>query len=283
MAVTVAILAPILAFVAVGALDFTDATVDRSQLQGIADRSALAAAAQLAIDNSSATAERAQNIAQSQLHGLISDWTSTVTSQVTNNGTAVQVAITATRPALLQNMLPAGGWNISVNAVAQTEGRMPLCALGTSKGGLLGGPVISLSQDAQITAPSCLMQSDQDIAAKNSSQINAGAVQAVGQATGSISPPPLTGAASMADPFAALNINVPALCTDLNLTFTSGTQYLAPGVHCGVIVVNNNATLVLQPGEHYFFGAVLTLDNQATLQGTDVVMVFDLTSSFSFK
>jgi Flp pilus assembly protein TadG len=50
MAVAVAILLPVLKFVAVGALDFTDATADRSRLQGIADASALAGAAQLAID-----------------------------------------------------------------------------------------------------------------------------------------------------------------------------------------------------------------------------------------
>lgn len=282
MAVTLAVALPVLAFVAVGALDFTDATVDRRHMQAVADQAALAAATQLAIDSSSATAQRAQSFAQSQLNGLVNDWTTTVTSQIVNSGTAVQVAISATRPALLQNMLPSGGWNVSVNAVAQTEGKMPLCALGTSKIGLLGA-VINLSQSAQITAPDCLMQSDQDIAAQNSAQITAGAVQAVGHATGSISPAPLTGAAPMADPFASINVNVPSLCTDLNLTFTSGTQYLAPGVHCGLIVVNNDATLILQPGEHYFFAAILTLDNHAVLQGSDVVLVFDQTSSFSFK
>jgi Flp pilus assembly protein TadG len=244
MAVTLAVALPVLAFVAVGALDFTDATVDRRHMQAVADQAALAAATQLAIDSSSATAQRAQSFAQSQLSGLVNDWTTTVTSQIVNSGTAVQVAISATRPALLQNMLPSGGWNVSVNAVAQTEGKMPLCALGTSKIGLLGA-VINLSQSAQITAPDCLMQSDQDIAAQNSAQITAGAVQAVGHATGSISPAPLTGAAPMADPFASINVNIPSLCTDLNLTFTSGTQYLAPGVHCGLIVVNNDATLIL--------------------------------------
>jgi Flp pilus assembly protein TadG len=60
MAVAVAIVLPVLKFVAVGALDFTDATADRSRLQGIADASALAGAAQLAIDTFSTTAESAE-------------------------------------------------------------------------------------------------------------------------------------------------------------------------------------------------------------------------------
>lgn len=280
-ALGLAIALPVLSFIAVGAFDFCDAAVDRARMQGVADAAALAGAGQLAIDTSSATADRAQSYATTQLHGLLNDWTTNVTSQVINNGTAVQVAISASRPALLQNMLPAGGWHASVSATAQTEARVPLCALGTSAGGL--GTTINLLQNAQVTAPACLVQSDQNIDARNSSQITAGAVQVVGSASGSISPAPLTGAPAMPDPFASVNVNIPSLCTDINLTFTSGTQYLAPGVHCGVIVVSNNATLILQPGEHYFFAATLTLDNFAILQGSDVALVFDATSSFSFK
>ena len=44
MAVTLAVALPVLAFVAVGALDFTDATVDRRHMQAVADQAALAAA-----------------------------------------------------------------------------------------------------------------------------------------------------------------------------------------------------------------------------------------------
>src|SRR5579872_5411252 len=166
MALGFAIALPVLSFIAVGAFDFCDATVDRARMQGVVDAAALAGATQLAIDTSSATAARAQSYATAQLHGLINDWTADVTSQIVNNGTAVQVAISANRPALLQNMLPAGGWHASVSATAQTEAKVPLCALGTSTGGL-GGAVISLTQNAQVTAPACLVQSDQDIEAKN--------------------------------------------------------------------------------------------------------------------
>jgi hypothetical protein len=67
------------------------------------------------------------------------------------------------------------------------------------------------------------------------------------------------------------------------LTITTGSQSLAPGVHCGAIVVGYNATLTLLPGDHYFFAASLTLQNQAILQGTDVALIFDATSFFTFK
>jgi len=281
MAVAVAVMLPVLAFIAVGALDYADASADRARLQGVADAAAIAAATQLAIDTSSATADRAQSFAQSQLRGLLNDWTTNITAEILNNGSAVQVGITASRPALLANMLPRGGWNIGVSATAQTEGKMPLCALGTGTSAV--NAVINLSSSAHITAPNCLMQSDQNIAAQNSAQITAGSVQAVGSATGSISPAPLTGAATMPDPFSSVAISVPTSCTDTNLTFGSGTQNLAPGVHCGTITVSNHATVLLQPGEHYFVGAALSLANQSLLQGSDVVLILDQLSTFSFK
>jgi Flp pilus assembly protein TadG len=52
MAIALAIALPALAFLAMGAIDFTDAKVDRGRMQAVADASALAAATQLAIDNS---------------------------------------------------------------------------------------------------------------------------------------------------------------------------------------------------------------------------------------
>lgn len=284
-----AIMLPVLAFVVIGAVDFTCAEADRVKMQSTADAAALAAAPQLAVDTSSATAQRAQSYASSQLGGLLGSWTLNVGAQIVDGGTAVQVTISGNRPALLQGMLPANGWNASVTATAQIEGVMPLCALGTgsSSGGLLGlggSPnVIDLQGQSQVTGPACMVQSDNSIAAENSAQVTAGAVQAVGAASGTIWPTPQTGAPPIPDPFASTDVSIPSLCTDLNLAFMSGTNSLAPGVHCGVIVVGNNATLTLQPGVHYFFAATLTLENNAVLQGTGVALVFDATSFFTFQ
>jgi Flp pilus assembly protein TadG len=288
VAITIAIALPVLVFVAVGAVDYTCTEADRVKMQGAADNAALSGAAQLAVDNSSTTAQRAQNFAVTQLVGLIGNWTLNVNSQVVNDGTAVQVTISGNRPALLNNLLPAGGWNVSTTATAQAEGRMPLCALGSGTStGLLGlgsSAVINLTNLAQVTAPNCLIQSDQNIAAQNNAQVSAGAVQAVGQASGTISPTPQTGAPPIPDPFASTNINIPSLCTDVHLPLPmTGNNTLAPGVHCGTIVVGNNATLTLLPGVHYFFAATLTMESNAVLQGTNVALVFDLTSFFTFQ
>jgi Flp pilus assembly protein TadG len=284
-----AILLPALVFVCVGAVDFTCAETDRVNMQGTADRAALTAAKQLAVDTSYATAERARNFAESQLGALIGNWALNVRAQIVKDRTAVQVTISGNRPALLKNLLPAGGWDVSVTATGQIEGLIPLCALGTgsNSGGFLGlggsTTVIDLQDLSQVSAPNCMIQSNQSIAAENSAQVTAGAVQAVGQVSGTISPAPQTGAPPIPDPFASSNVNIPGLCTDLSLVLTTGTRSLAPGVHCGTIIVGNDATLTLLPGEHYFLAATLNLQQNAVLRGTDVALVFDLTSFFTFQ
>src|SRR5580704_12754570 len=96
-AIIFCIVLPVLACVTVGAADYASVVSDRSTMQGIADRAALAAAAQLSVDTSSATAQRAQSYAQSQLRGLLGNWTTMVSSQVVNSGSAVQVTISGNK------------------------------------------------------------------------------------------------------------------------------------------------------------------------------------------
>ena len=283
-----AIAFPVLAFAVGVAIDFTSAEADRVAMQGAADTAALAGATQLVVANSATAAvQRTQVFATSQLNQLVGNWTLNVNAQAVDNDTAMQVTISGSRPALFQNLFPSNGWNASATATAQAEDVMPLCALGTGAGGgflgLGASTVVDLTDVSQVTAPNCLIQSNQNLTAENSAQVSAGAVQVVGAATGSISPAPQSGAPPIPDPFASINVSVPTLCTDLNLTILTGSSSLAPGVHCGVILVANNATLTLQPGVHYFSLASLTLENNAVLQGTNVALVFDDLSFFTFQ
>jgi hypothetical protein len=132
----------------------------------------------------------------------------------------------------------------------------------------------SLSCDRKLRG-SCL--------AENTPQVTAGAVQAVGTATGSITPTPQSGVPAIPDPFASTDISVPTPCTDIDLIILPGKNSLAPGVHCGVISIASNETLTLEPGVHYFSLATLTLSNNAVLQGTNVALVFDDLSFFTFQ
>ena len=280
-AVLFALALPALGMAAVGSVDFWCVVSDRSSMQKIADSAALSAATQLLVDSSAATAQRAEAVAKSQLQSLLGAWTLQLGAQVINNGSAVQVTISGNRPSLILGLIPSGGWNVSVSSIAQKEGSMPLCALGIASSSLVA-PVFDLLNSAQLTAPDCLVQSNQNLNVATSATMTVGTARATGTASGNISPSPQNGAPAIPDPFVSLNVSVPSLCTDVDFVLTNGPATLQPGVHCGVIRLTGPSTLTLAPGTHYFFGAAVTLTGSALLQGTGVTLVFDATSYFSF-
>jgi Flp pilus assembly protein TadG len=275
-----AIAFPVLAFAVGVAVDFTSVEADRVAMQGAADSAALAGAAQLSVANQTAVAQRTQAVALAQLNRLLGSWTLSVNAQTLNSNTAVQVTISGNRPALFHDLFPSNGWNASATATAQAEAVMPLCALGITS--FNNSAVVELENTAQLSAPNCLVQSNQNIMVTGG-EITAGAVSAVGAATGNISPSPQTGAPAIPDPFAALNLTMPSGCTDsLSLLgLLVGSASWPPGVHCGTLSLLGPSTVTLQPGTHYFKGASLQLLGQTNFQGTNVTLIFDQASTLT--
>jgi hypothetical protein len=142
---------------------------------------------------------------------------------------------------------------------------------------------MQLKDTSQMTAAGCLVQSDGDIAVDSGGWLNAGLAQSVGAASGRISPSAQTGAPAIPDPFASMPVNATGLCTPLDLVFDLGVQILAPGIHCGNLTARANSTVILLPGEHYFYNGQLHLQESATLQGSDVVLIFDKSSQIQFQ
>jgi hypothetical protein len=185
-------------------------------------------------------------------------------------------------------------------------GRAPLCVLSS---GPSTADDVELKDNAQITAANCMVHTNADVAVTNTAWLQAGVVQSSGLANGRISPTPQAGAPEIEDPFVSMNLNPPKtlnnvtrpitgllgplgkltdpvtnlLCNPVDLLYTVGVQVLNPGVHCGKVLVRQNATVKLLPGEHYFMNGELELSDNAILQGDDVALVFDDTSRFRFK
>jgi hypothetical protein len=101
-----------------------------------------------------------------------------------------------------------------------------------------------------------------------------------------ITPKAGTGAVPLDDPFSTLDLPEDQVCTTAKskkIDVTSGAQYLEPGVHCADVIIGGNATIRLDPGEHWFLGGTLTIKENARLDGNDVVLFFDKDSKFEFK
>jgi hypothetical protein len=298
IALKFALIVPAVALLAVGAIDLMAVNSTRDRLQDLADSAALAGAPSLSLATSGTAAqERAAAFFQAQMTQWQNPPTVVPTYTLIDQGgqRALRVVVKGHRASFFGSMLPPGGWNFTAQATASTVGLVPLCVLVTGRD---KSESLLLSTSPRINAPGCMVHSNQNIAVKGGS-ITAAKVQAVGTATGVISPQPGTGASQVADPFARLAINTPTLCDpdvsisglgavrkleglDKKIIVSSGTLRLPPGVHCGIYEFAGTSELILEPGDHWFFASVLIMREQSKLSGRDVVLFFDKPSKFEF-
>ena len=280
IAMIAAIVIPILAVVGCGAIDLVSVSADRGSMQDVADATALAMAKQLGVATASGISARADQFAREQLKEVADRATFTVTTSIAPDNSSLTVVIDGQRQSFFGNLLPPGGWRMHTQATAATLGRLPLCVLSS---GANNQDIIHLTGQSRMSATGCLVQSNSDIAVNNQAVMTAGLAQASGSATGMITPAAQTGAPNIADPFASMSIKPPLnLCTPLDLVYDVGVNVLAPGVHCGNITVRNGAIVTLLPGEHYFEHGSLQMQQNSTLTGSDVTLIFDDSSSFAF-
>ncbi|MBS0412009.1 MAG: hypothetical protein JSR86_18970 [Proteobacteria bacterium] len=281
-AVVFAVAAPTLAILACGTVDLFSLSSDHSAMQDAADAAALDAAKQLGIGTQSGISARAVTFVKSQIPGVVQRVPFRVSTSFSPDNTQVTVKIDGHRSSFFANLLPPGGWSIHVQATAATMGLTPLCVLASDT----TGASIQMNNAARATAGSCLVQSNGDIQVNGSAALNAGVAQATGTATGAITPQAQVGAPTIGDPFASMAINPPLInvCTPVP-ALTAGVNVLLaiPAPYCGNITVRSGQTLQLQPGGTYYFrNGSLQMQQNATLTGSNVTLIFDNTAQFQF-
>ena len=289
IALKFALLGPAVLLVGVGAIDLLAVNAASTRLQAVADAGALAGAPSLALATDGAEArERAEAFIDAQMEDWADAPAYTASYEIVDRmgQRALRVLLHGHRPSFFASMLPPGGWNFNAEAVASSVGLVPLCVLVTGK---TGNRLLLVQDSSRMNAPACLVHSNRDILVQGG-LIDAASVQAVTTAGGMISPSPSTGAASIDDPFANLDLDrtegLAILCTVAELLnrvkVSSGVHTVPPGRHCGGIEASGDARIVLSPGEHFFLKGSLVIKEHARLEGDDVVLFFDSASSFDF-
>ena len=289
IALKFALLGPAVLLVGVGAIDLLAVNAASTRLQAVADAGALAGAPSLALATDGAEArERAEAFIDAQMEDWADAPTYTASYEIVDRmgQRALRVLLHGHRPSFFASMLPPGGWNFNAEAVASSVGLVPLCVLVTGK---TGNRLLLVQDSSRMNAPACLVHSNRDILVQGG-LIDAASVQAVTTAGGMISPSPSTGAASIEDPFANLDLDrtdgLAILCTVAELLnrvkVSSGVHTVPPGRHCGGIEATGDARVVLSPGEHFFLKGSLVIKENARLEGDDVVLFFDTASKFDF-
>ena len=277
VAMIFALAMPAVLVVSLGAIELHQVASDRKQTQDVADASALAGAEQLGVAPVGAP-QRAQSFAEGQLGPVRSHAAVSVSAQANSDGT-FSVAIDTQRNSFFGDLLPPGGFHTHVQATARPANSTPLCVVALNGSGLASAApgaatLVHLTQASTLSASACLVHSNLGITVDSGGgSIAAQTTEAGTVAAGTISPAAILLAPVVSDPFANLNVDPPSSCSTANPPNVTGAQTLQPGLH-GAVSGNGNDVITLAPGEHYFC-LPINMNGNATLSGTDVVLVFD--------
>ncbi len=277
VATIVALSAVPLLLSSVAVLEITSISNDHARLQAAADAGALAGAGRLSVatgaisgpSDTAATVTK-QTAAQSGIATAVS-----VQVTVAADNSAVTVVATTMHQPIVDLL---GARTVTATAKAENMGHIPLCILQTGTGG------IRMQNQARVRATGCAVHANDDIKVDPGAMIQADRTEAVGTISGPVSPAGFSGAMTIGDPFASMNLNPPLGCVGKPLTIKELTGLvlaLPPGVHCERYEVEKNATLILLPGEHYFMNDLNAHEN-AIITGDDVVLVFGSTEKITF-
>lgn len=260
---------------------------ERALMQSAADAAALSGAQDLTLVGSNArqTPADVEKFAMAQVGAFASRATVSFTASQGNDGSYTVEGL-AIRSSFFGDLVPKGGFRIEVKSIADSMQVQPLCVIGDDET-IPKGMAISVTNNSSLRARNCIVHANGNFSATNNGTVEAGTSQAVGVATGTgFKPAANSGALKINDPFKARNIEPPQKCASVpdggQKTIATGAESvtLKPGIHRIEYNVTGQATLTLEPGEHYFCKP-LRITGQGRLEGDDVLLMF--TAGFSLQ
>lgn len=276
---------PLAIAVSIGA-ELSAVNGERSRMQAAADAAALSIAREASVAGAELRdiSAIAQTQGVAQLGGFEQRATVTFTASRSLTG-AVVVDGLAVRPSFFGDLLPPGGFRISVRSVAEAVDQQPLCVIGDDA--TAGGTAISGRNTSAIRAGRCLVHANSNFTLTNSATVQAGAVRVTGVASGAgFTPAADAGALRLEDPFRSRVISPPVACASVpnggSQSHASGTVRLTPGVHRTEYNMSGTAVLALDPGEHWFCSSI-RMRGQSRIEGEDVALFMMGGTQFSAR
>lgn len=164
------------------------------------------------------------------------------------------------RPACLMTLADTGNGSLAIDANANIPG--PFC---TAQVNSSGATALTVGNNAQVTLLSIRVRGGRSIS---------------GSAT--VTPVPVTGAATVADPMLALTEPIFTACDYTNFV-ANGTVTLQPGTYCNGIRVNANARATFASGNYLIYGGGLTTNNNSRLTGSAVTIFLAVGGSITMN
>ena len=262
------LLAPVLVAAMAVAIDYSDGSNLKSDMQSTADSAALAGAVQLL--NVSSGASQTQAAAKQRAADFASAKSPEASQAISVTSDTVKVGLTRDKSTFFGGVLGQQTIPIAVRSVA-TLARLPqACMLALGANEPIG---IGLVGSAKINAPGCLIQSNStsatSIKTQGAASVSGWKVCSAGGLGANSSPPPQQCTQSQ-DPFVSrqLQNQVGSACDFLNTKITKSGA-LTPGIYCnGLSIQSSDVTFA--PGLYIIKDGPLSITGNSTVTGNMV-------------
>lgn len=261
------------------AIDYANASSQRSKLQAVADAAVIAAVREFRLGNASEGNVRQAVIAHARasLGGGMNDLS--VTPVADSKARSVTAKLTAHVPTYLLHYVGRQFTAVSVQASAKLSGGVPVCVLGLD---LDANGTIELDKDAELSAPGCAVYSNSKkpdgIKVKDQGLLSAhficSAGGKIGSKDGSFAPTPKTDCPVLSDPLRSRSLPARGACLATGLELKGASVNLAPGTYCGGLKITDGASVTMMPGTFVFTDGRLEVGDGSTLRGENVALHF---------
>lgn len=190
-------------FITGGVIDYMSIINQKQQLQGVADRAAIAAAQELIVFKG--TDGRVNAVAETFVSTSYTRTQQTTAARIVDDGKAVEVTITAASQTFFPGPIAQGNPTISATATAEISGGGYVCMIGLSP---TESSTLEMHDKARVTAENCAIYSNSrstsSLRLHNSARVKADLVCVAGGVTGAhsaVSPnKPVEDCPPLADP-----------------------------------------------------------------------------------
>ncbi len=278
LALITALVAVPMSLAVVFAVELTALSGERSKMQAAVDAAALAGAREIGVSGGAEREIKAftERFAREQTKETIPHVRTTFTAEQLAGGT-VQIDGVGVRNSFFGNMVPKGGFVIRVRALAEALNQQPLCVVATGSSTVTRA--IDAKEQSRILAPDCMIHSNANMELADDAKIDAGTIQSSGLAEGDgYSPEANEGALVLRDPFKSRRIRRNNVCPVGGVVNervqTTGVHNLRPGILRWKYTAKGTGTFKFAPGDYYLCHP-LTIEEQGTLTGDNVVLIFE--------
>ncbi|MDP3474678.1 pilus assembly protein TadG-related protein [Hydrogenophaga sp.] len=255
-------------------IDYGILSEQRTAFQTVADASALAAAREFRLANTTPTAVQsvAEKFAASSLKAA--NHSGTISTSVDLRLMTVTVEINTSAKTNIMHMFGTEMVAVGAKATARVMGTASICVIGLERD---KNETIHLEKEAKLEAPECAVYSNSTkkdgLKAMNNSQLRARFICSAGgkykDKHDSFTPEPTLDCPVLNDPLASRPPPSIGGCSATDLKVTTSIA-LSPGTYCGGIRISKAATVVMNPGIYVFKDGPLDVSGGASLKGTNV-------------